>query len=157
MDTSAIANELAGQDFFEGLDPAYLTFLADHAALHRFARNDILFRHGDRADRFYLLQDGLIGTEVAAIAGPALELSRLGPGEMAGWSWLIPPYRWHFQARALEDSDVLVFDGGATLAHCEAEPRFGYELFKRFSGMMSQRLSEAREKMMDEWQPPGFA
>jgi hypothetical protein len=28
---------------------------------------------------------------------------------------------------------------------------------KRFSALMSERLGFARRKMMQEWQPPGFA
>jgi CRP/FNR family cyclic AMP-dependent transcriptional regulator len=74
-----------------------------------------------------------------------------------GWSWLISPYQWSFQARAEEDSELLQFDGTAILARCEQEPKFGYELLKKFAGMMSMRLEAARRKMMDEWNPAGFA
>jgi hypothetical protein len=56
-----------------------------------------------------------------------------------------------------EDSELLMFDGIAILARCEREPRFGYELLKKFAGLMSRRLDVARQKMMDEWNPPGFA
>lgn len=152
-----IESDLAEQDFFIGLEPSFITILADCATSHRIRKEDTLYRHDRRADRFYLLREGQVSIEVPAIAGPSLELLRLDPGDIAGWSWLIPPYRWHFQARALEDGEVLAFDGNAILTHCEANPRFGYELFKRFSGLMSRRLAAARQKMMDEWQPPGFA
>ncbi len=60
-------------------------------------------------------------------------------------------------ARAVEDSDILEFDGSAILARCEEDPKFGYELFKRFAALMSERLNAARQKMMDQWNPPGFA
>jgi CRP/FNR family transcriptional regulator, cyclic AMP receptor protein len=48
-------------------------------------------------------------------------------------------------------------DGEGVLAKCEEDPRFGYELLKRFSALMSERLRHARLKMMEEWQPPGMA
>lgn len=157
MSDTSIVSDLAEQDFFIGLDPSFLAFLAGCATPRALKTDDILFRHDRRAQQFYFVRRGVISIEVAAISGPALEMQHLGPGEIVGWSWLISPYRWHFQARALEDSDVLVFDSDAILARCESDPKFGYELFKRFSALMSRRLAFAREKMMEEWHPPGFA
>lgn len=157
MTEESIEGVLAKQDLFLGLEPSHITFLAACATPRRLRKDETLYRSERRADRFYLLREGRISVEVAAITGPPLEMVLLGPGDIVGWSWLIPPYRWHFQARALEDGEVLEFDGGAILARCETDPRFGYELFKRFSGLMSRRLAVARGKMMDEWQPPGFA
>jgi len=58
---------------------------------------------------------------------------------------------------AEEDSELLMFDGTAILARCEQEPKFGYELLKKFAALMSMRLDSARQKMMDEWNPAGFA
>ena len=52
---------------------------------------------------------------------------------------------------------MLELDGAPILARCEEDPRLGYELLKRFSGLMSERLQFARRKMMDEWKPAGFA
>ena len=98
-----------------------------------------------------------VSVEVVAIEGPALELQSLGPGTVVGWSWLIPPYKWSFQARVTAPGEVIEFDGAAVLDHCEDNPRFGYELLKRFSGLMSERLQFARQKMMQEWNPRGFA
>ncbi|HET7314281.1 cyclic nucleotide-binding domain-containing protein [Salinisphaera sp.] len=157
MSNQPTVSDLAERDFFIGLDPSFLSFLAGCATPLALDTEDILFRHDHRAQQFYFIRRGAISIEVAAISGPALEMQHLGPGEVVGWSWLIPPYRWHFQARALEDSDVLVFDGDAILARCESDPKFGYELFKRFSALMSRRLSSARQKMMEEWHPAGFA
>jgi CRP/FNR family transcriptional regulator, cyclic AMP receptor protein len=103
------------------------------------------------------LRKGHISVQVPALIGPVLEIQSLGEDQILGWSWLIPPYRWHFMARADEDSEVLEFDGSAILAHCEEDPNFGYQLLKRFAALMSERLDAARQKMMDQWNPPGFA
>jgi CRP-like cAMP-binding protein len=157
MTDKTIEKELANHDFFLGLEPDFISFLADCATARRVDSDKTLFRHGNRADRFFLLREGCISVEVAAISGPPLLLQRLTPGGILGWSWLIAPYRWHFQARALEDSEVVEFNGDTILERCESQPAFGYELLKRFSGLMSSRLAVAHEKMMDEWHPPGFA
>ena len=68
---------------------------------------------------------------------------------------LIPPYRWNFQAMAAEDSELLEFDGSIILAPCEGNSGFSYALLKHFAALMSEQLDRARQKMMDQWDPPG--
>lgn len=149
--------ELAGVAFFAGLDQDCLRFLASCAQRIELDKNIVLFRYGEPAEHFYLICRGRVTVEVPAISGPSLELQNLGPGEILGWSWLIPPYRWSFQARTVEPAELIEFDGAAVRARCESDPRFGYALLKRFSALMSERLNLAREKMIEEWNPPGFA
>jgi CRP/FNR family cyclic AMP-dependent transcriptional regulator len=97
----------------------------------------------------------LLNLQMPAIMGPALEIQSLGKNQVLGWSWLISPYM-EFSVPAEEDSALLMFDGAAILARCEQEPKFGYGLLKKFAALMSIRLYAARQKMMDEWNPPAF-
>ncbi|NIO42093.1 MAG: cyclic nucleotide-binding domain-containing protein [Burkholderiales bacterium] len=157
MAESSFKNSISENEFFAGLEPEFVDFLAQHAAIRRLKKNEVLFRYGEPANHFYLVFSGEISLEVAAIEGPTLVLQDLGSGAILGWSWLISPYKWTFQARAKSSSELLEFDGSAVLAHCEQDPRFGYDLLKRFSALMSERLHFARQQMMKEWRPPGFA
>lgn len=157
MTKEAIQKILAEADFFSDLGPEILSVLAPHGRERTLNRNEVLFGHGDPARHFYLLRDGRIVIEVPAIEGPSLEVQELGAGNVLGWSWLIPPYRWSFQARADEPTHVLEFDGESIRARCDEDPAMGYVLLKRFARLMSVRLDAARQKMMEEWNPPGFA
>lgn len=157
MSKTSIENYLSGHAFFSGLDDAFVKYLADSASERQIKKGEVLFKQGNSADKFYLLRSGEISVQVPALMGPVLEIQRLGEDQILGWSWLIPPYRWHFMARAQEDSEVIEFDGSAILAHCEEDTNFGYHLLKRFAALMSERLEAARQKMMDQWNPPGFA
>jgi CRP-like cAMP-binding protein len=157
MAEASIRSRVAESELFAGLAADFIDYLAAHAALRQVRKDAVVFRYGDRADHFYLVSSGHIAVEVAAIAGPVLELQDLGPGAVVGWSWLIPPHRWNFNARAMSPAEVIEFDGNAVLARCEEDPRFGYELLKRFATLMSERLSFARQKMMEAWSPAGFA
>lgn len=157
MSTDSISDQLARNDFFAGLGPDVNEFLARHAERRHLGRDKVLFRHGDPARSFFLLCDGRITIEVPAISGPSLEVQNLGAGQILGWSWLIPPYQWSFQARAAEPTEVIEFDGEAVRVRCEQDPSFGYAVLKGFSALMSERLEAARQKMMEEWNPPGFA
>ncbi len=157
MTEEDIRNELDKSPFFEGLDAEFLQFLSKSARERTLSRGEVLFKQGDWADAFYLLRDGEILIEIPSISGPALEIQRLKQGQILGWSWLISPYKWTFQARAEAETHLFEFDGAAILAQCEEDPAFGYALLKRFSTLMSERLEAARRRMMDEWNPPGFA
>ena len=148
---------LSNHAFFKGLDDDFIRFLSESATKIRIKAGESLFKQGTRADKFYLLRSGQVVVQVPALMEPTLDIQTLGEDQILGWSWLIAPYRWSFQARAVEDSELLEFDGTAILAHCEEDPKFGYELFKRFASLMSERLDAARQKMMDQWDPPGFA
>jgi CRP-like cAMP-binding protein len=153
----SIEEYLSAHAFFSGLDDSFMKLLTSSVKEAQIKEGHVLFQQGKPANKFYLVRSGKISVQVPALMGPALELQTLGEDQILGWSWLIPPYRWNFHARALEDSDVLEFDGSAILARCEEDPKFGYELFKRFASLMSERLDAARQKMMDQWDPPGFA
>lgn len=157
MPEQNIKKLVADNEFFSRLAPEYMDFLADHAKIRTISDGEVLFQYGQKADHFYLIATGEVSVGVTAIQGPALELQRLGPGEFIGWSWLIPPYKWSFQARVTAPGEVLEFDGAAVLAQCEQDSRFGYELLKRFSALMSERLDFARRRIMAEWNPQGFA
>ena len=157
MKQSQIQEFLAGHVLFSGLDDAYLEFLATHAEETNYEQGQVVARQGDHADCFLVLMKGELAVEIPAITGPKLEVTRLGKGQVFGWSWLIEPYKWHFNARAAKPINALKFDGQAILAHCEEDSGFGYALFRRFSMLMGHRLEAAQRKMMDQWSPPGFA
>jgi CRP/FNR family transcriptional regulator, cyclic AMP receptor protein len=157
MVDESISKELRGFQFFVGLDSAYVEFLASHATRRHFDAAHVMHRQGDPATGFYVVTSGNISIEVPAIQGPTLHLQALGPGDMLGWSWLIPPYRWSFLVRTEAPVDLIEFDGKAVLDKCEADPKFGYEMLKRVSALMSERLAHARQRMIDEWSAAGFA
>jgi len=66
-----------------------------------------------------------------------------------GWSWLVPPYHWLFDARAVEPTGAVVFDGLCLRGKCEEDPRLGYELMKLVSQVMFSRLVATRVRLLD--------
>lgn len=157
MNDESLVKLLMQHEFFRDLAPEVVEFIAANGRITNLDTDEILFEHAQPAERFYLIQDGRITVGVPAIEGPSLEVQTLGPGEVLGWSWLIPPYRWNFRGRVIEAAEVVEFNGKAILDRCESDPAFGYPLMKRFAALMSERLEAARRKMMDEWNPAGFA
>jgi len=140
---------LSAHPFFQALEPGYLDLLIGCAANVRFEAGQFLFRTGEEANQFFLIRQGRVALELNTPGGPPLTLQTLGEGEILGWSWLIPPHYWMFDARAVEPTRALALDGKCLRVKCEANHDLGYELLKRFAHIMEQRLQATRLQLMD--------
>lgn len=135
--------------FFAGLDPSFVALAAGCAKNVRFEAGHYLFREGESADWFYLLRHGRVAIELRDPARGAVTLQTLREGEVCGLSWLVPPYRWTYDARALEPVRAIAIDAACLRRKSEADPRFGYEMMKRFMPPLVERLQAARLQMID--------
>jgi CRP/FNR family cyclic AMP-dependent transcriptional regulator len=139
---------------FAGLDPGDLELIAGCGVNRVFEPGEYLAHEGDPADSFFLIRHGRVALEVAAPARGGLMIETLGEGAIVGWSWLFPPYRWTFDARALELSRTIAFDGACLRGKCDSDPRLGYQLMQRFAAMMLDRLQATRLQLLDLYGAP---
>lgn len=144
-----LASLLAEHPFFRGMDPDHVELIAGCAKNARFADGDYLFREGQDADEFHLLREGKVALELHAPGQGELRIQTVKEGDIVGFSWLMPPHRWMFDARALEPTRTLAFDGQCLRGKCEQDPAMGYELLKRVSATLAERLESARLQIMD--------
>jgi CRP/FNR family transcriptional regulator, cyclic AMP receptor protein len=143
-----IAPRVALHPFLAGLNRKDLALLADCAMVVRFAPGQIIFREGENANRFYLIESGRVALESTGAPAGTVEIETVQAGELLGWSWMFPPYAWHFTARAIEPTVAIFFYGTILRDYCERNHSLGYELFKRMSAVMVNRLQTARKKML---------
>ncbi len=149
MSERGIDELLAQTDVFAGLSGEHLELIAGCGKLMAIDAGQRLFEEGERADSFYLLRHGRVALELFMPGRGSLTISTHGPGELLGWSWLFPPYRWHLDARARERGSAVVFDGKCLRGKAEADHDLGYELMKRFAAQMVERLQVTRVQLID--------
>lgn len=140
---------LADHPFLKGLTPHHCRLLADCAMVTRFQPGEVIFREGDPANRFYLILSGKIAIESYVREKGNQLIQTIGAGDVLGWSWLFPPYYWHFDARALEVTAAVFFYGTPLRTECEADHDLGYELMRRMAEVMLQRLQATRRQLLD--------
>ncbi len=140
---------LAEQPFLKDLEPRYLHLLTGCASNVRFNAGDYILHEGEEANTFYIIRHGKVALETFAHNRGALIIQTLDEGDVLGWSWLFPPYRWHFSARALELTRMIALDGRCLREKCEADHDLGYELLKRFSNVVMERLQATRLQLLD--------
>ena len=146
--TESIATRVALHPFLAGMDHTQLALLTDCAMAPHFKPGQIIFREGEPANRFYLLETGKVMLESSEGFGKPVMVEAIGAGDLLGWSWMFPPYVWHFTARAVEPTEAIFFYGTILREYCERDPSLGYQLFKRMAPVMLRRLQAARKKML---------
>jgi CRP/FNR family transcriptional regulator, cyclic AMP receptor protein len=139
---------------FAGLAAGHAERLAGCAHATGWEPGAVLFREGDPADAFYVLRRGRVALELHVPGRGPLTVETIEPGEVLGWSWLFPPYRWHFDGRAVEPVRAVAVDGACIRRKCEEDPAFGYELMRRFSQVMVERLQATRVRLADLYGGP---
>ncbi len=135
--------------FFAGLGAAFGQAISGCARNLRVAAGEYLLREGDSADEFFLIRHGVIAVEIYSPGRPPIIVATLREGDVLDGSWLAPPYRWAFDARAVELARLLGVNAKCLREKCEADHDLGYELMKRFVGSMGKKLHAARLQALD--------
>lgn len=152
MTEAAIPDALASHAFVQGLSSQQRIRLASGVRPFTASPGEYLAREGAPAHAFYMLQSGqvAIGTHLAERG--SVPIQTLGAGEVVGWSWLLPPYRWQFDARATDAVHGLAIDAAWLRELCEQDHELGYQLLKQLLAVVSSRLAASRVQRLDIYQ-----
>ncbi len=140
---------LAGHPFCKNLEHGYLQLLVGCASNVLFRPDEKIFRMDEQSDRFFLIRSGKIAIELYVPVRGSVTVETLSEGEVVGWSWLIPPYRSTFGARAVELTHAIGIDGKCLRGKCESDHNLGYELCKRVAPILVHRLEATRLQLLD--------
>jgi len=114
-----------------------------------------LFDEGGPASQCWLIQHGRVALDTAVPGRGQVVVQTLGPGDMLGWSWLVPPYRWHFGARAVGTVRATAFDAEQLRLLADHDPSLGYALTRQLLVVVLDRLQSTRARLLDMYGDPG--
>jgi CRP-like cAMP-binding protein len=140
---------IAEHPFFHGMDPKFLELAGHRATERRFETGELLVEEGGEANAFHLLEHGKVALEVTAPDRPRRTIQTIGRGEVLGWSWLVPPYRWAFDARALKPTHSVVLDAEVLRRTLASHPETGYKFLMRLLPVIAQRLENTHLQLLD--------
>jgi CRP-like cAMP-binding protein len=135
--------------FFSGLDDSTVSLLVGCASNAHYRPGQYLFHEGEPADRFFVVRRGRVALDVHIPGQPEKVVDTVDEGDVVGWSWLVPPYRWFFDARAVQEVSAVVVEAACLRARCEEDPALGYALMQRVARVMYERLQSARVRLLD--------
>ena len=143
------AEALAVHPFLHGMSRDHLVTLAGTASDVTFPARHRLFEDGGSANRFWLIQSGQVALDLHVPGQGRIKIDTIGMGELLGWSWLFPPYRWAFGAVAASPVEAFEFDGRAVRGCCDTDPLLGYELTQRLARVVAKRLQATRIRLIN--------
>ena len=142
-------NDAILHPFLRGMSPEHVVILSRCSMIADFEPGHWIFREGDPANRFYLIHRGAVALESAKTGQEPVIIQTLGAGDVLGWSWLFPPYTWHFDARAVDRTQATFFYGTQLREECDQDHALGHELMKRTAAVVIERLQAARRQLLD--------
>jgi CRP/FNR family transcriptional regulator, cyclic AMP receptor protein len=142
------AEALAAHPFLHGMSRDHLAVLAECALDVTFPAKERLFEDGGSATRFWLVQSGHVILDLHVPGQGRMKIDTIGMGELLGWSWLFPPYRWAFGAVAASPVEAFEFDGRMVRACCASDPTLGYEVTQRLAHVVAKRLQATRVRLI---------
>jgi CRP-like cAMP-binding protein len=140
---------IAEHPFLAGMNAEHTRLLVGCASNVRYSSGTYVFREGEDANHFYLIRHGRVALEIFAPQRKPIVVGTLDEGDVLGWSWLVPPHQWRFNARAAETTVAIALDGKCLRAKCDETPALGYDLLKRFATVMVHRLEMTRLQLLD--------
>jgi CRP-like cAMP-binding protein len=149
-----LSDIVASHPFTEGLDKRYLDLLVECATCERFGVRQPIFQESFEADRFYLIHTGHVALQVFVPGGGLTTIQTVGAGEALGWSWLYPPYRWHFGATAIEPTEAVVLDARRLREEMRENHDIGYAIAMRVGQLTLERLQATRMRLLELYDVP---
>jgi CRP/FNR family transcriptional regulator, cyclic AMP receptor protein len=147
-----LEHALAKHPFFMDFAQGHLSAVAACANTAIFDAGTFLFREGEPASAFYAIQRGRVAiASITPHEGP-VTIQTVGDGDILGWSWMLPPYRWHFGARAIEATSVIAFNAACVREQLERDHELGFRLMRRFAQVMATRLEAMSLQLMNVYE-----
>jgi CRP-like cAMP-binding protein len=144
-----LASLLADHPFFRDLPQHHLPTIAGCGRNVHFRPGEFIFRAGDDANELFLVRHGRVALEIATPGQAPITVQTVGPGDILGWSWLVPPYHRAFDAHVIEDARCVAFDAVCIRRKCDEDHDLGYEMLKRLAQVMEERLDATRIQLLD--------
>jgi CRP-like cAMP-binding protein len=133
--------------FFKDLDQKHLDIIVGCASNVRFKEGEVILKEEESADKFYLIREGKVAIYIAKPR--SITIQTIHAGDILGWSWLIPPYRYRFSARSAGGTRAIALDGKCLRGKCEENHELGYNLLKRIINVLTERLGATRLQLLN--------
>jgi CRP-like cAMP-binding protein len=146
----SVISELSSGWFGAGLSPHAVSRLAAcGAAIRTYATDSVLMREGEAADPFGIVSSGRVALRLLVPERGMVTILTVEPGDIVGWSALVPPFRSTSTAVTAEPSRVLTFDGRALRSALREDADLAATVYPRLLEAVARRLTATRHQLLD--------
>jgi CRP-like cAMP-binding protein len=144
-----IKDLLQEHPFFRDLPPEDIDLIAGCGRNKVFKVDGVMSVEGSTAEEFFVIRRGRVALEMHSPGRGRIVVETAEDGDVVGWSWLFPPYKWAFDVRAVVETHVVSLDGHCLRRKAEADPALGFRLMKKFARVLVERLNATRLQLLD--------
>jgi CRP/FNR family cyclic AMP-dependent transcriptional regulator len=125
--------------FFYGLSPEEIQLLVPYFAPQTWVAGTVVFDQGDFAEYLYLVVSGELTIRYKPDDGPVMNLTRIQPGGIFGWSAAMGNPTYTSAAVCALDSEVLRIRGADLRMICDKYPDLGKVILNRLASIIAER------------------
>jgi CRP-like cAMP-binding protein len=145
----SVESTLTHCELLEPLSEAQIEALADHVRMVSLHEKEVLFDQNTVAHSLFIVASGRLAIRLTSPSGTVIEVVEAGQYCVAGWSSLVAPHVYVAEASALEDSTVLAISADEMEDILLREPAAGYAVMKKVAGVISARLRDIKEELIE--------
>ncbi|MEA5078206.1 MAG: cyclic nucleotide-binding domain-containing protein [Anaerolineaceae bacterium] len=133
---------------FQGTSVELQAKLTPLVTLCHIAAGTTIFKQGEAANYLFILEKGQVEIVFKPFDGPALLVSRLGKGDIFGWSSTLGRKGYTSAAQALCDCEAYRMSGKDLQRLCENDPQSGVVILDRLASAIAERLECTHTEIM---------
>lgn len=133
---------------FAGLDGNQIHQLLQFIEECQFPKDHVIFEQNDSANRLYILLSGEVVIRYKPYDGPPLQVARIVPGGVFGWSAALRRETYTSGALAVQDSATYGINGANLAVICREYPETGKILLERLAGAIAERLRSTHTQVL---------
>lgn len=145
----AVTVELGATWFGSGLSMHARQRLGECATLREHPAGVTLLREGDDTGVFAVVTRGRVGLRMHVPERGPVTILTVEPGDVVGWSALVPPHRSTSTAVTLEPTVLLTFEPRRLRAVLEGDCALAATLYPRLLEALGRRLGATRHQLLD--------
>ncbi len=143
-----VVERLKRQEIFQLLRPEQVDLLSEASKVTKFKAGEMVYRQGEKADRFYVVLKGRVSLRLPAkTAGLSVLIDELTEGDLFGGCVSTALDAYSLNAQCMEESEILVISVSALGAIMDGDPRIGYTIQSGISKIYFKRYIETMEKL----------
>jgi CRP-like cAMP-binding protein len=140
---------LSSSWFGAGLSPETVARLAGIAEIKDVAAGTELIREGMVTEAFAIVLSGRVALRTLVPERGMVTILTVEPGDIIGWSAVVPPHRGTSNAVAIEPVRVLELPGDRLRALLRSDHALAASVYPRLLQAVSRRLAATRMQLLD--------
>jgi CRP/FNR family cyclic AMP-dependent transcriptional regulator len=150
-----IIDVLKSSTVFRQLNEEQWQKLASIASVENYPAGTVLYKEGDPAAKFYIVEKGKIILDMKAELGPhqppmQFTVDVIAKGDAIGWSVLIEPHIYTLSALCIEDTKLIGMEAEKLRGLLIQNNGLGFEIMKATAKLIASRLKHTRVILIGE-------